>query len=364
MSTPEPNASTPPTLHIHPVSSVPTTPLSAIQTMMSSLPLPVASQGAPSLPAPHLKVSPGAHMPASMPAPAPATQIAANHTTYAPASVSSYGGLAPAPPPARYSSPTLPERLHRPPPPRSEPDLPPDVGCFGRLISHFTGNETVGHNRDDSVHVPVGSFVTTYAPSWLADHSATGASSLDQYDEGTIGARLQPTVDIAEAVSKKAARKAYQTEWFLNCAIGLQVLIGALTTALGAVLSGKNTSVAISVLGGAATFVASYLARMRSSSEPEASRLRAKNLNRFLREVQAFQLDHGREEDPTWDKQIDIFRSRLENILSKSGKVTNNPEAAGPYSGAHKEVAANRAPGSNNEDGMYSLSAKDPMLQV
>ncbi|KAH8990668.1 hypothetical protein EDB86DRAFT_1758115 [Lactarius hatsudake] len=286
---------------------------------MSSLPLPVASQGAPSPPAPHLEVSQGVHVPASMPAPAPATQIAANHTTYA--SVSSYGG---APPPTLYSSPTLPERSHRPPPPRSESDLPPDVGCFGRLIAHFTGNETVGHNRDDSVHVP--------------------------YNDGTIGARLQPTVDIAEKVSKKAAGKAYQTEWFLNCAIGLQVFIGALTTALGAVLSGKNTSVAISVLGGAATFVASYLARMRSSSEPEASRLRAKNLNRFLREVQAFQLDHGHEEGPKWDKEIDNFRSRLENILSKSGKVTNNPEAAGPHSGAHKEIAANRAPESNKED--------------
>ncbi|KAH9029776.1 hypothetical protein EDB83DRAFT_2421302 [Lactarius deliciosus] len=359
MSTPQPNASTPPTLHIDPVISVPTIPLGAVQTLMSSLPLPVASQGAPSPPAPHLEVSPGVHVPASLPAPVPATQIAANHTTYA--SVSSYGGLAPAPPPTRYSSSTLPERSHRPPPLRSESDLPPDVGCFGRLIARFTGNETVGHNRDDSVHVPVGSFVTTYAPSWLADLSATGASSSDQYKDGTIGARLQPTVDIADAVSKKAARKAYQTEWFLNCAIGLQVFIGALTTALGAVLSGKNTSVAISVLGGAATFVASYLARMRSSSEPEASRLRAKNLNRFLREVQAFQLDHGHGEDPKWDKEIDNFRSRLENILSKSGKVTNHPEAAGPHSGAHKEIAANRAPGSN---GTYSSSAKDPMSQV
>ncbi|KAH9025211.1 hypothetical protein EDB85DRAFT_1984363 [Lactarius pseudohatsudake] len=305
MSTPQPNASTPPTLHIHPVISVPTIPLSAVQTM-SSLPLPVASQGAPSPPAPHLlvEVSSGAHVPASMPAPAPATQIAANHTTYDPASVSSYGGLARAPPTARYTSPTLPERSHHPPPSRSESDLPPDVGCFGRLIAHFTGNETVGHNRDDSVHV--------------------------LYDPGTIGARLQPTVDIAKAASKKAMRKAYHTEWFLNCAIGLQVFIGALTTALGAVLSGKNTSVAISVLGGAATFVASYLARMRSSSEPEASRLRAKNLNRFLHEVQAFQLDHGPEKDSTLDKDIDKFRSRLENILSKSGKVSHHPEAAGP----------------------------------
>ncbi|KAH8990663.1 hypothetical protein EDB86DRAFT_1758057 [Lactarius hatsudake] len=304
---------------------------------MSSLPLPVASRGAPSpphsAPAPHLEVSPEAHVPASMPT--PATQIAANHTTYAPASVSSYGGHAPAPPPARSSSPTLPEHSHHPSPSRSDP--PPGVGCFGRLITHYTGNETVRHNRDDKVH----------------------------YKPGTVGARLQPTVDIAEAVTKKAARKAHLTEWLLNGAIGLQVLIGALTTALGAVLSGKNTSVAISVLGGAATLVASYLARMRSSSEPEASRSRAKDLDRFLREVQAFQLDHGIAKEPRWDDEIDKFRSRLEKILSnQSGSVTNNPEATGPYSGAHKEVAANRVPWSNNKDGTYSSSAKDPMSQV
>ncbi|KAH9170010.1 hypothetical protein EDB89DRAFT_2072482 [Lactarius sanguifluus] len=331
MSTPQPNASTPPTVHTHPVISVPTIPLGAVQPMMSSLPLPVASQGAPSpysAPASHPEVSPSAHVPASMPT--PVTHIAANHTTYAPDSVSSYGGHAPAPPPARYSSPTLPEHSHHPPSPRSDP--PPGVGCFGRLTTHYTGNETVRHNRDDKVY----------------------------YGPGTVGARLQPTVDIAEAVTNKAARKAHLTEWLLNGAIGLQVLIGALTTALGAVLS-----VAISVLGGAATLVASYLARMRSSSEPEASRNRAKDLDRFLREVQAFQLDHGFVKEPIWDKQIDDFRSRLENILSnRSGSVTNNPEAAGPYSGAHKEVAANRVPWSNNTDGTYSLSAKDPKLQV
>lgn len=214
MSAPQPNASTPPTLHTPPVISVPTIPLGAVQTMMSSLPLPVSSQGASSphsAPVPHLEVSPDAHVPASMPA--PATQIAANHTTYAPASVSSYGGQAPAPPHARYSSPTLPERLHHPPPPRSDP--PPGVGWFGRLATHHIGNETVRHNRDDKVHV--GSFATTHVPSWLADLSAAGASSLGQYDPGTVGARLQPTVDIAEAVTKKAARKGEDKRRLFNC---------------------------------------------------------------------------------------------------------------------------------------------------
>ncbi|KAH9056322.1 hypothetical protein EDB87DRAFT_1566693, partial [Lactarius vividus] len=129
--------------------------------------------------------------------------------------------------------------------------------------------------------------------------------------------------------------------WFLNCAIGLQVLIGALTTALGAVLSGKNTSVAISVLGGSATLVASYLARMRSSSEPEASRLRAKSLDHFLREIKAFQLDHGHTIGNMWDKEISGFRLGLESMLgSRPGSVTVNPGAAGHSSGVEKGFGA------------------------
>ncbi|KAI9435142.1 hypothetical protein H4582DRAFT_2172272 [Lactarius indigo] len=331
MSTPQPNASTPPTVHTPPTISVPT-PVGAVQTMMSFLPPPVASQGAPPTthptPASHPEIPPDAHLPSHTSILAPATQIAANLNAHASASVSSYGGRAPTPPHGtardrdpHYSFPTLPELLHHPPTSRS--DLPQDVGCFGRLI---TSSKTVWHPRK-----PV--------------RSARDCSRRS---------------NIAEVVATKAAQKARLTEWLLNGAIGLQVLIGALTTALGAVLSGKNvqihthfctTSVAISVLGGAATLVASFLARMRSSSEPDASRLRAKNLDGFLREVQAFQLDHGGDTGAKWDKEINNFRTSLENILSnRPGSVTNNPEAAVPYSGAHKGVgAADLAPGSNKD---------------
>ncbi|KAI9435144.1 hypothetical protein H4582DRAFT_1817848, partial [Lactarius indigo] len=148
----------------------------------------------------------------------------------------------------------------------------------------------------------------------------------------SVGARLQPTIDDATVECAKAARtgenKTQLTEWLLNTAIGLQVLIGALTTALGAALSGKNTSVAISILGGAATLIASYLARMRSSNEPESSRLRADALNHFLREIKGFQMDHGHELGHEWDEKINGFRLGLENTLgSRPGSVMINPEA-------------------------------------
>ncbi|KAI9435139.1 hypothetical protein H4582DRAFT_706167 [Lactarius indigo] len=61
MSTPPPNASTPPTFHIPPVISVPTTPLGAVQTMISLLSPPGAAQGAPSphaVPASPAEISP------------------------------------------------------------------------------------------------------------------------------------------------------------------------------------------------------------------------------------------------------------------------------------------------------------------
>ncbi|KAH9025212.1 hypothetical protein EDB85DRAFT_1984395 [Lactarius pseudohatsudake] len=178
------------------------------------------------------------------------------------------------------------------------------------------------------------------------------------YPEGSVGARLHPTIDDATVECAKAARTAQLTEWLLNTAIGLQVLIGALTTALGAALSGKNTSVAISILGGAATILASYLARMRSSNEPESSRNRADALNHFLREIRGFQMDHGHELGHEWDEKINGFRLGLENTLgSRPGSVTIKPGTAGLNSGVEKGVGVvNPAPRFDGA-GMYPSNA-------
>ena len=163
MSTPQPNASTPPTVSAPPVIPLPTTPLGAVQTMMSLLSPPVASQGAPSphpAPASHPEISPDAPVPTSVPpasatAPTPATYIAANPTFPAPASVSSHGGRAPTPPretarTTRYSYPTLPEPSHPPP---ARPIPLPGVNCFRRMTPHYTDSETIRQTRDDRVHV-------------------------------------------------------------------------------------------------------------------------------------------------------------------------------------------------------------------
>ena len=71
----------------------------------------------------------------------------------------------------------------------------------------------------------------------------------------------------------------------------------------------------ISTLGGASTLVASYIARSRSTNEPEASRTKAAALKHFLREVDAFQLDHGFENGNKLDNKIKGFRLGLEYML-------------------------------------------------
>lgn len=137
----------------------------------------------------------------------------------------------------------------------------------------------------------------------------------------TVGERLQPTINAAEHERAKYAAKATRTSYALNIAIGLQVLLGSLTTGLSAVSIGKQTAVMTVILGALATLVASYLARMRGSNEPELSITRVKDLDQFLRDCRAFQLDHahayGTAENGL-DKRVDELRSRFEELLGNA----------------------------------------------
>jgi hypothetical protein len=73
-------------------------------------------------------------------------------------------------------------------------------------------------------------------------------------------------------------------------------------------------------IGGLATIVASYLARMRGSNEPELSNTRLKDLEQFVRECEAFKLDHGHMPGNKHDHELDNFRQRFEELLgNKNG---------------------------------------------
>lgn len=97
--------------------------------------------------------------------------------------------------------------------------------------------------------------------------------------------------------------------------------MGAFTTGLAAGLSGRSASVSTTILGGISTLVASYLARTRGSNEPELSITRKKDLDQFLREARAFQMDHGHEittVGSTYDEQVKGFRHRYEELLGNA----------------------------------------------
>ena len=66
------------------------------------------------------------------------------------------------------------------------------------------------------------------------------------------------------------------------------------------------------------TLVASYLARMRGSREPELSLTRTKDLDHFIREVQAFQMDKGHAVDGSEDAALEEFRHRFEELLGNA----------------------------------------------
>lgn len=356
-----------PSGHIPSVISVPTTPGGAMQTMLSMLSSHVGSQGAQpstrqiSIPTSAQEIaqmadafvhasaaSPTsahahAHAPPAGPPPsahALATQIASDGVTFPPAaaSTSSDGGRPHSPPrvPPRVtrSSSALPELgyIH----PRPIPI--PGGEAYRRSTAHYAESETFGptNTKDDQ--------------------------EKSKFQPGTVGFRLDPTVKYAKAECAKAERTAMITSFALHIATGLQILIGALTTALGAALSGKNTSVAISTLGGASTLVASYLARSRSTNEPQASREKADRLNHFLREVEAFQLDHGSDtgdklddKGNKLDDKIKGFRLGLEGMLGNhTGSVAIHPGQAGPPGTGSGEKGMGAA---DSNTGMFASSS-------
>jgi hypothetical protein len=144
----------------------------------------------------------------------------------------------------------------------------------------------------------------------------------------------------------------------LNGCIGLQVVVGALTTGVASAVSGKQVQIGVSILGehtfssvseetdslkgGMSTVLASYLARVRGSGEPESSTLRARELDTFIREVEAWSLDHGRLlffyfhitvtnnllsghlVGSEYDDPINKFRERFENIIRTAGEDANS----------------------------------------
>ncbi|KAI0085259.1 hypothetical protein BDY19DRAFT_896981, partial [Irpex rosettiformis] len=147
--------------------------------------------------------------------------------------------------------------------------------------------------------------------------------------EKSIAERLAPTLRHAEEELKKAQVQAKATGWSLNVAIGAQVILGALTTGVAAATTGRQTSIATSILGGLSTLAASYLAKARGSGEPEASSLRCKDLENFVRDLQNLRLDRGYLSGNEHDEIVQNFRDRFEEIMGNNN--TNGLKMMGEF---------------------------------
>ncbi|KAJ7673454.1 hypothetical protein B0H17DRAFT_1083084 [Mycena rosella] len=143
----------------------------------------------------------------------------------------------------------------------------------------------------------------------------------------TVQERIWPTLETAIVERSKYELKARMTGYALNIAIGLQVVLGALTTGLSALTTGRQTSIVTSILGAfRATgtsrrhlhHVASYLARARGSNEPELSIARSKDLDQYIRECETFVLDFGHITGDEHDGRLNALRQRFENLLGNA----------------------------------------------
>ncbi|KAK6977916.1 carbamoyl-phosphate synth [Favolaschia claudopus] len=134
----------------------------------------------------------------------------------------------------------------------------------------------------------------------------------------TLQERIDPTLQHAISERDRYEFKAKFTGYALNIAIGCQVALGALTTGLSAATSGRETSIAISVIGAFSTIVASYLARARGTNEPELSTIRARDLNQFIRECQVFVMDYGHLTGNEHDSQLNALRDRFGELLGNA----------------------------------------------
>ncbi|KAG1760958.1 hypothetical protein EDD22DRAFT_780462, partial [Suillus occidentalis] len=104
----------------------------------------------------------------------------------------------------------------------------------GHMLRGPLQHSFMGHGRSNA------SGIGWIVPEVGEKPHVCGASLILQ--RRTIGERLAPSIVDAERERAQYARKAKWTGHALNVAIGLQVLLGALTTGISAASSGKQVS--------------------------------------------------------------------------------------------------------------------------
>ncbi|KAF7971564.1 hypothetical protein HWV62_20804 [Athelia sp. TMB] len=241
--------------------------------------------------------------PSSRPINQPVLTFAQNAPQTAPTTTGTRGISSPISQDHQADAPEAPAGLTHPPwgqPPRRGATLPP------RAPSSMPGREGYNENGTYRLAEPP---LALLSPTRRYNSVMGSVTDSEKHAPGvrTLEERLRPTLDNAESEKASAERK------------GMQVVLGALVTGLSSALAPGKAGVTTAILGGVSTVVASYLARMRGSGEPERSLARAKELGHFIREAKAFQLDFGYITDDSKNAELEGFRKRLERLLGNTG---------------------------------------------
>ncbi|KAK0187204.1 hypothetical protein F5146DRAFT_1226754 [Armillaria mellea] len=137
----------------------------------------------------------------------------------------------------------------------------------------------------------------------------------------SVEERMLPTIIAAEVERKKYAERAMMKGYTMNIAIGIQLLAGALTTAISALVTGREITIVLPVLGGISTLAAAFLTKVRGSNELEGSLMVAKDLEQFIRECKGFLVDFGSSTEDIHRGEVQRLRNRFEEILSLNTDV-------------------------------------------
>jgi len=202
-------------------------------------------------------------------------------------------------------------------------------------------SQSAGSVNNDAPTSPTGAAATKTCTCG-ANGQGGGTMNRPAYDFGDtlptnlLSHLLSPTMTAATTASKNFGSRAFLLNWALNIAIALQVLLGALITALSAVVtSGSGTAFSIGtlVLGTASTAVAGYVARARGTGEPDLSVKRQGDIDKFLRKCQAMIYDYEYDTkilrlDPNKLYDLDLLTSvqsiRNEYDVLAASWTTNN----------------------------------------
>ncbi|KAF8591106.1 hypothetical protein K439DRAFT_1381064 [Ramaria rubella] len=161
---------------------------------------------------------------------------------------------------------------------------------------------------------------------------------------GTVRERLASTLKVAEEQQLKYEKRARWAGMAINGAMFAQIISNALITGLSASTSNRKAQIGVSALGAIGTIISSFLVRARGTREPERSVSHSQQLEKFIRELQAFIEDEGHSRDRKWDREIKRFRTKFDELQSavhqsENGQpVTQNstsaPSATQPPAGS------------------------------